>query len=159
MPTTKLNVWLLLSGPLAFVLILWLFPDLPSVANAAKSADMPPYAPVLALATLSWVFLWWVLEPVPLPLTSLLPPLIFSVTGILAWEKSLSSFSNPILWIFMAGFVFAAALKKTGLDTWLVAHISSIYKGPNVFLNTFFVAALPVFLLSFTGSVTASAAI
>ena len=103
--------------------------------------------------------IWWVTECVPLGFTSLLAPFIFIVSGILTVNQALPKFSDPIIWIFISGFVLAAAFKKCGLDKRIAYKLATFYKGNNPKVAIFFIACLPVFLLSMTGSITASTTI
>ncbi|OGS42740.1 MAG: hypothetical protein A3K67_04995 [Euryarchaeota archaeon RBG_16_62_10] len=169
-PVRKWAKWLtkqrigLVLGPLLFLLIV-LIPEPQSMIDAATDksaetgADLPAKAPQIALATLFWVLVWWVTECVPLGIAALLPPLIFSVSRILGWRSSLSAFTDPIIWIFMAGFVLAASFRKWDLDRRVAVRLGSLYKGTNPVIAAFFVASLPVFILTLTGSITASTSV
>jgi solute carrier family 13 (sodium-dependent dicarboxylate transporter), member 2/3/5 len=66
----------------------------------------------IALGTMIWMVIWWITECVPLGFTSLLAPFIFIISGILNVNQALPKFSDPIIWIFISGFVLAAALKN-----------------------------------------------
>jgi solute carrier family 13 (sodium-dependent dicarboxylate transporter), member 2/3/5 len=59
---------------------------------------------------------WWVTECVSLGFTSLLAPFIFIISGILPVNEALTKFADPIIWIFISGFILAAAFQKCGLD-------------------------------------------
>ncbi len=86
-------------------------------------------------------------------------PLIFGITGILSIRQALSTFSDPIIWIFIAGFILAAAFQRWGLDRRIAYSLALLYRGTNPKVATFFIACLPVFLLTMTGSITASTVI
>jgi len=62
----------LFLGPSLFLFIL-LF---------VKPAEMPPPA-VAVFAATAWIAIWWITEPVPLPVTSLLPIILFPFLGVL----------------------------------------------------------------------------
>src|SRR5512136_2658242 len=149
----------LVLGPALFVLIV-LIPEPQSMIDAAvaKGIDLEK-APQIALGTLMWVLVWWVTECVPLGIAALIPPMAFSLTTILTWKTALTSFTDPIIWIFMAGFVLAAAFRKWDLDRRIAVRLGSFYKGQNPMIAAFFVAALPVFILTLTGSITASTSV
>lgn len=121
--------------------------------------EVPDKAPQIALGTLLWVLAWWVTECVPLGIAALVPPLVFSLTTILSWRTALTSFTDPIIWIFMAGFVLAASFRKWDLDRRIAVRLGSFYRGKNPMIAAFFVAALPVFILTLTGSITASTSV
>ncbi|MCD6563044.1 MAG: DASS family sodium-coupled anion symporter [Thermoproteales archaeon] len=150
---------MLLLGPLIFF-ILFILPPLPGVIEAASEVGSEiSKAPQLAFAVLLWTAIWWVSEVVPLGLAGLIPPLIFSFLNIVSWKKSLSSFMDPVIWIFMGGFVLAKAFQIWGLDKRIAIKLSSLYKGNNPLVSAFFIAGLPPFLLTMTGSITASTSI
>jgi len=96
---------------------------------------------------------------VPLGIAALIPPIVFSMSKILTWRTALTSFTDPIIWIFMAGFVLAAAFRKWELDRRVAVRFGSLYKGRNPMIAAFFVASLPVFILTLTGSITASTSV
>jgi len=150
----------LIVGPLLFAIVV-LMPEPQSMLDSARG--MVPHvadkSPQIALGTLAWVLTWWVTECVPLGIAALLPPLIFSMSRIVKWDVALTSFTNPIIWIFMAGFVLAASFRKWDLDRRIALRLGSLYKGSNPMIAAFFVASLPVFVLTLTGSITASTAV
>ncbi len=148
----------LVLGPLLFAAVV-LWPEPQSMREAAEAVGAFDKAPQVALGTLLWVLSWWVMECVPLGIAALLPPLIFSMVGILEWRTALTSFTDPIIWIFMAGFVLAAAFRKWDLDRRIAIRLGAMYKGGNPMIAALFVAALPVFFLTLTGSITASTAV
>jgi sodium-dependent dicarboxylate transporter 2/3/5 len=150
----------LILGPLLFVLIV-LIPEPQSMVDAAILKDVPDKSPQIALGTLLWVLTWWVTECVPLGIAALVPPLVFAISmpDRLTWKTLLGAFTDPIIWIFMAGFVLAAAFRKWDLDRRIAIRLGSLYKGTNPMVAALFVAAIPVFILTLTGSITASTAV
>jgi len=152
----------LISGPLFFIIILF-FPFPHNITSNNTNPDSEnmhfPFSPQIALGTMVWMVIWWITECVPLGFTSLLAPFIFITSGILTVNQALPKFSDPIIWIFISGFVLAAAFKKCGLDKRIAYRLATFYKGNNPKIAIFFIACLPVFLLSMTGSITASTTI
>jgi solute carrier family 13 (sodium-dependent dicarboxylate transporter), member 2/3/5 len=102
---------------------------------------------------------WWVTECVPLGITGMLAPLIFAISGILTIQDAVENFADPIIWIFIAGFILAASFQRWGLDKRIAYSLAILYRGSSPKIATFFVACLPVFLLTMTGSITASTTI
>jgi len=145
----------LFLGPALFVLAL-VIPEPAEMIDAARSVGAPDWAPPLAGGVLLWVLVWWVTEAVPLGLAALVVPLVFGVAGIVAWRSALSSFTDPIIWIFLAGFVLAASFRKWDLDRRISVLLGSVYRGKNPRIAALFVCCLPVFFLTLTGSITAS---
>lgn len=149
--------WLL--GPLLF-LVFTLAPPLPYVQEAARQVTAPSLkAPQIAFGALAWIATWWVTEVVPLGLTGLIAAALFSLLGFLSWTSALTSFAHPIIWIFIGGFVFSKAFRKWGVDKRAAGAVAKFYKGRNPALAAFFIACLPAFTLTVTGSITASASV
>ena len=156
----KENIGLVL-GPLLFIVIVFMIPTPQSMLSVAlsKPNSLPLLSPQIALGTTIWMLVWWVTECIPLGMTGLLAPFIFVISGILSINQALPMFSDPIIWIFISGFILAAAFQKWGLDKRIAYSLALLYKGNNPKMATFFIACLPVFLLTMVGSITASTAI
>jgi sodium-dependent dicarboxylate transporter 2/3/5 len=151
------NIGLLL-GPILFLAIL-LIPTPQDMEAIGRSKGLPALSIQIALGTMVWMIIWWITENVPLGLTGLLAPFIFVLSGILSVRQALSAFSDPIIWIFISGFILAAAFQRWGLDKRIAYFFAMLYKGNNPQIAVFFIICLPTFLLTMTGSITASAAI
>lgn len=153
------SLFKLLFGPIIF-LLLFIAPSLPMVYEASLivGASMSK-APQIAFGGMIWIASWWLFEIVPLGIASLLAPLIFSSLGFISWQDSLTSFMDSIIWVFMGGFTIARAFQVWGLDKRIAFKLSTIYKGENPAISIFFIVCLPAFLLTVTGSITASTTI
>ncbi len=88
-------------GPLLFIAILLLFP---------KDIISPKAPAVLALA--AWMLTWWVTEAVPIPITAFLPLIGFPLLGVMKIGTATAPYANPIIFLFMGGFLIALALEK-----------------------------------------------
>ena len=97
---SELKIFSLLTGPLLFFLILAIQPDDVRIQVAAMTV---------------WMVIWWILEPVPIPATALLPIFFFPFIGILNIKETTSSYANPIVFLFMGGFMIALAMEKHNL--------------------------------------------
>jgi sodium-dependent dicarboxylate transporter 2/3/5 len=83
---------------------------------------------VSALAV--WMGTWWITEAFPLAVTSLLPIFILPILNIQSVKTVASSFSSPIIFLFLGGFIISAAMQKYKL------HIRLSLKLLNVVGNT-----------------------
>lgn len=153
----KENIGLIL-GPLLFVVAI-LVPIPESMAEIAADKSMPVIAPQLALGVMLWMIVWWITECIPLGITGLIAPLALTVSGVLTIREAVQNFADPIIWIFVSGFILAASFQRWGLDKRIAYSLSLLYRGNNPKIAIFFVACLPVFLLTMTGSITASTTI
>jgi solute carrier family 13 (sodium-dependent dicarboxylate transporter), member 2/3/5 len=66
-------------------------------------------------AVTAWVAAWWVTEAIPIPATSLLPIVLFPLTGALPVADTTPSYGDPLIFLFMGGFFLAMAMQRWGL--------------------------------------------
>jgi len=69
----------------------------------------------------------WTNEGLPLAVVSLLPILLFPAFGIVALEKVTLNYANPIIYLFLGGFMLAIAVEKTGLHRVMAYKILSVF--------------------------------
>ena len=91
---------LLAAGP-----AVWLF-----LLVAAPVSLSAPGRQVLGIA--GWMAVWWLGEPVPLGATSLLPIVLFPLLGVRTAKDAAAPYANELVFLFLAGFLLAAALEK-----------------------------------------------
>jgi len=82
-----------------------------------------------ALAILIFAACLWITEAIPLSMTALLIPVIAIVSGIATPAAAFGQFANPIIFLFMGGFVLAGALSAHGLDKLLAHKLMQLAKG------------------------------
>lgn len=95
--------WPLLAGPAAG-LITWGLCLLAGLDNAAA---------ITAGVTLVCV-LWWILEPVPIPVTALLPLSLLPLLGVLDGGQVAAALGSPIVQLMLGGFILSRAMEHTG---------------------------------------------
>jgi len=59
--------------------------------------------------------IWWITEPIPIPATALLPLALFPALGIGSIGQAASPFANPLIYLFLGGFLLAQAMQDVGL--------------------------------------------
>ncbi|GBD26159.1 Sodium-dependent dicarboxylate transporter SdcS [bacterium HR30] len=70
-----------------------------------------------ALAVFSVCVLFWVLNVLPLMITSLLAIVLIPLTGVLTASQAYSLFGSEALFFILGAFILAACLMKSGLST------------------------------------------
>lgn len=103
------------AGPALFVLVLLTVSDQWISPGANK---------VLALAV--WMICWWVLEVVPSPVTALIPLVGFPFLGVMKISAAAAPYANPIIFLFMGGFMIALALEKHRLHERIALNLIRI---------------------------------
>jgi sodium-dependent dicarboxylate transporter 2/3/5 len=96
----RIGLWL---GPLAFVVVL--------LAPLPLSDPAQRVASVAAL-----VLIFWVTEALPLAVTALLGPALAVALGVARSREVLAPFADPVLFLFLASFLLAEALRVHGVD-------------------------------------------
>ena len=67
------------------------------------------------LSIMVLVALWWITEPVPIPVTSLIGPTLAVITGVVPVGMAFAAFANPMIFLFMGGFILAKAMMTHGI--------------------------------------------
>ncbi len=93
-------------GPVAAVATYLLVP-------VGEGALTPGGRATAAVAVL--MAIWWVGESLPLAVTSLVPVVLLPLTGALELEATTTAYGNPLLFLFLGGFVLALAMQRWGL--------------------------------------------
>ena len=101
-------------GPLCAI-ILWLMP----IDGLSEQAHH-------LLAVMSLIAIWWITEPIAIPLTSLFGPTLCVILGIVPIKDAYDQFANPMIFLFMGGFLLAKGMMVNGLDKRIAYGIMSM---------------------------------
>lgn len=104
----------LIAGPLAAVLCYLLLPD--TYIDTEGRELVLSHAARAALAMMCWMALWWMTEAVPIEATALLPVVAFPLLGVATLGKTTAAYGSDIVFLFLGGFILAAAIQRWGLD-------------------------------------------
>lgn len=98
----------LLGAPIIALIIYWI---LPNTYTDIHNQVLPfnPHAKA-CLAVVVWMVLWWLFEPVPIPVTSLLPIPLFPLLGIAKPAQAMAPYASGTIFLFMGGFILAIAV-------------------------------------------------
>jgi solute carrier family 13 (sodium-dependent dicarboxylate transporter), member 2/3/5 len=69
--------------------------------------------------------LWWITEALPLPITALLPLLLFPPLGIAEINQAAIPYANPLIFLFLGGLIIALAMQRCGLHQRIAYFILS----------------------------------
>ena len=78
-------------------------------------------AKVIALASL--LIGLWVTEALPMPVTALLPLILFPLLNVSTIKATASSYANEVIFLFMGGFMLGLAIEKWNLHRRIALNI------------------------------------
>ncbi|UCF71778.1 MAG: SLC13/DASS family transporter [candidate division WOR-3 bacterium] len=102
----------LFLGPLLFALCI----ALPAFAGFSGQAKGTAAVAVL-MAT------WWITEAIPIPVTALLPLLLFPLLGIMTAKDVSMRYADQNIFLFMGGFFIAMAMQRWNLHKRIALYI------------------------------------
>jgi sodium-dependent dicarboxylate transporter 2/3/5 len=102
-------------GPVVFFLMLWIGPPSEMSEPAFK-----------VMAATIWIAIWWMTEAIPIAVTSFLPMILYPMTDAVPMKVIAPSYANPIIYIFVGGFILALAMQKWNLHKRIALSIISI---------------------------------
>lgn len=90
-------------GPLLFFTFYLLLP----------TSLSPKAITILSLG--AWMVTWWATEAVPIPVTSVLPMVLFPLLSVSTVKEASAPYGDPVIFLFMGGFILALGLEKYNL--------------------------------------------
>ncbi len=65
--------------------------------------------------TVLWMAIWWISEAVAIPVTSLLPVVLFPLLGITSLSTAAAFYGKDTTFLFIGGFLLALGVERSGL--------------------------------------------
>lgn len=97
-------------------ILLWILPAPEGLSDAAwKTA---------AVATL--MAIWWISEALPIAATALIPIVLFPFLQVGTIGEATAPYANPLIFLFMGGFIIALAMQRWNLHKRIALNIVSI---------------------------------
>lgn len=119
----------LLVGPLLFALV-----------TVFQPGDLEPCA-WFVIGTGLWMLTWWVTEVVPIAVASLLPILLFPLSGVMDIKMACAPYADRFVFLFFGGFVIAIAMEKWNLHKRIALGIVNLTgSGANAIILGFMLA-------------------
>lgn len=97
------NWWLVTLGPVAGLLLALILPGSLSFEGRAVAG--------CAL----WMALWWMTEAAPIPVTSLLPLVLFPLFGMGSMKEVAAPYADSVVFLVMGGVILGLATQKSQL--------------------------------------------
>ena len=81
--------------------------------GVARGAGLDHAASATAAITLLCL-IWWITEPIPIPVTSLLPIAGFQLLGVLDAGQIARAVGSPVILLLLGGFLLSRAMEHSG---------------------------------------------
>ena len=62
-----------------------------------------------------WMITWWITEAAPIPVTALMPIILFPLTGVFSIDEATAPYANKIIFLFMGGFMLGLGMERHNL--------------------------------------------
>ena len=67
---------------------------------------------ITVLSLGAWMVSWWITEAIPIPVTAMLPLVVFPMSGVSKMSEAAQPYGDPVIFLFMGGFILALGLEK-----------------------------------------------
>lgn len=94
--------------------LLWLAPALGALLGYILSLYGWQMSACLTAGLTVVCGLWWVFEPIPIPITSLIPLGVFPLLGILDGQQVAAAYGSPLILLLAGGAMLSKAMEKSG---------------------------------------------
>ena len=129
----------------------------PALAGAMMALPVPDgltAAGWRAAALGIWMGVWWATEALPVAATALMPIALFPLLGVADIKTVTAPFANPIIYLFLGGFLVALAMQRWGLHRRLALSVIAVFGGSGTSIVGGFMVASAVVSMWVTNTST-----
>ena len=113
-------------------LALYLAPLAGFIVAAMMSASGWSFEASMAAGLTLLCALWWVLEPIPIAATSLIPLALFPLFGVLDGAQIALAYGDPLILLLMGGAILSRAMEKSGAHRRLALAMVNLVSLPTM---------------------------
>lgn len=114
----RIKGWMLLIGPVGALLAYY------CLLQAGLGSDAAITAGITILCVL-----WWVFEPVPIPVTSLIPLAMLQIFGVLSQNEVAEAYGSPLILLLLGGFIISKAMERSGAHRRIALGMINLFGG------------------------------
>ncbi|MFP6795966.1 MAG: SLC13 family permease [Pseudomonadales bacterium] len=93
---------------------LWLGPILALAAGLLLLKSGFSWDATITLSVAVICVVWWIFEPIPIPVTSLIPLVALPMSGVLSMEQTSAAYGHYLVLLLLGGFILSTAMEKSG---------------------------------------------
>ena len=75
--------------------------------------------------------LWWIFEPIPIPITSLIPLALFPIFGVLTGDQIARAYGDPLIILLMGGAMLSKAMEISDAHKRIAISMIRLFGGHN----------------------------
>lgn len=72
---------------------------------------------------------WWIFEPIPIPVTSMIPIALLPMVGVLTPTEVGAAYGSPLILLLLGGFILSTAMARSGVHRRLALGMVSAFGG------------------------------
>ncbi|MEM9054517.1 MAG: SLC13 family permease, partial [Pseudomonadota bacterium] len=92
-------------------------------------------------ALMVWMAIWWATEPIPIPVTSLLPLVILPLVGAGSPKQIGAGYADHIVLLLLGGFIVALSIERWNLHKRIALNVvSRVGASPRSLIAGFMIA-------------------
>ena len=85
----------------------------------------------LTVGVASLCALWWIFEPIPIPITSLIPLALFPIFGVLTGDQIARAYGDPLIILLMGGAMLSKAMEISDAHKRIAISMIRLFGGHN----------------------------
>ncbi|MEL8055622.1 MAG: SLC13 family permease [Pseudomonadota bacterium] len=127
--------------PISKRLGFWAGPALAAIMLAAGAPEGLTFAAWGTGALMVWMAIWWATEPIPIPVTSLLPLIVLPLIGAGSPNAVGAAYAHHIVLLLLGGFILALGIERWDLHKRIALNVVSVVgRSPRALIGGFMLA-------------------
>ncbi|MEM1036501.1 MAG: SLC13 family permease [Pseudomonadota bacterium] len=115
--------------PLSKRIGFWAGPVLAAIMLAVGAPEGLTFAAWGTGALMVWMAIWWATEPIPIPVTSLLPLIVLPLIGAGSPNAVGAAYAHHIVLLLLGGFILALGIERWDLHKRIALNVVSVVGG------------------------------